>query len=191
MAVASAARTHTHPLPAAPVQPSNTMQASAASGLRGACSSCAPSAPLSPAAPIAARAPRAAVQAAAAAAGPMPALAPQIMVNSMAGKMGQAVATATRGAGLELVPFTLCAPDVAAQGRHMEFAGQQIELVGPDARDEAIAAIKAAYPRLIMVDYTVPDVIHEQAEFYIRHRTPFVMVRRATRRGAGRGGAGR
>ncbi len=25
------------------------------------------------------------------------------------------------------------------------------------------------------VDYTVPDVIHGMAEFYVRHRTPFVM----------------
>lgn len=31
------------------------------------------------------------------------------------------------------------------------------------------------YPNLIMVDYTVPDVIHSQAEFYMRHKTPFVM----------------
>jgi 4-hydroxy-tetrahydrodipicolinate reductase len=26
-----------------------------------------------------------------------------------------------------------------------------------------------------MVDYTVPDVIHSMAEFYMQHRTPFVM----------------
>jgi 4-hydroxy-tetrahydrodipicolinate reductase len=26
-----------------------------------------------------------------------------------------------------------------------------------------------------MVDYTVPDVVHEMAELYMRHRTPFVM----------------
>eukprot|EP00983_Pelagomonas_calceolata_P067012 1149315-Pelagomonas_calceolata.AAC.2 len=26
-----------------------------------------------------------------------------------------------------------------------------------------------------MVDYTVPDVIHSMADFYVKHRTPFVM----------------
>lgn len=31
------------------------------------------------------------------------------------------------------------------------------------------------YPNLVMVDYTVPDVIHSMADFYVRHRLPFVM----------------
>ncbi len=28
---------------------------------------------------------------------------------------------------------------------------------------------------LLQVDYTVPDVIHDQVDFYLRHRMPFVM----------------
>ena len=67
---------------------------------------------------------------------------PQIMVNSMVGKMGQAVADATRRAGLELVPYTLCASDMAAANKHLMVEGQKIELVGPETRDEAIGAIK-------------------------------------------------
>lgn len=35
--------------------------------------------------------------------------------------------------------------------------------------------VKQQHPSLIMVDYTLPDVIHEMAELYIKHRTPFVM----------------
>jgi len=35
--------------------------------------------------------------------------------------------------------------------------------------------VKQEYPSLIMVDYTVPDVIHDMVALYIRHQTPFVM----------------
>lgn len=40
--------------------------------------------------------------------------------------------------------------------------------------------VKQQYPNLVMVDYTLPDVIHDMANLYIKHKTPFVMgVRRA------------
>jgi len=67
---------------------------------------------------------------------------PQIMVNSMTGKMGQAVADATIKAGLELVPYTLCASEVAAKQKSLALNGQQIELLGPETRDEAMGSIK-------------------------------------------------
>jgi hypothetical protein len=35
--------------------------------------------------------------------------------------------------------------------------------------------VKQQHPSLIMVDYTVPQVIHEMVDLYIKHRTPFVM----------------
>lgn len=35
--------------------------------------------------------------------------------------------------------------------------------------------MKQQHPNLIMVDYTVPDVIHEMVDLYIKHKTPFVM----------------
>jgi 4-hydroxy-tetrahydrodipicolinate reductase len=38
-----------------------------------------------------------------------------------------------------------------------------------------IAQVKQQYPNLVMVDYTLPDVIHDMANLYIKHRTPFVM----------------
>jgi 4-hydroxy-tetrahydrodipicolinate reductase len=35
--------------------------------------------------------------------------------------------------------------------------------------------VKQQHPSLIMVDYTVPDVIHDMVDLYIKHKTPFVM----------------
>lgn len=101
---------------------------------------------------------------------------PQIMVNSVAGKMGTAVAEATLRAGLELVPYTLCATEVAnANKGGFKVAGVNVMPLSPEERDARIADIRAQYPNLVMVDYTVPDVIHAQADFYNRHKTPFVM----------------
>eukprot|EP00197_Chlamydomonas_leiostraca_P004297 CAMPEP_0202875542 /NCGR_PEP_ID=MMETSP1391-20130828/27486_1 /ASSEMBLY_ACC=CAM_ASM_000867 /TAXON_ID=1034604 /ORGANISM="Chlamydomonas leiostraca, Strain SAG 11-49" /LENGTH=286 /DNA_ID=CAMNT_0049557237 /DNA_START=166 /DNA_END=1026 /DNA_ORIENTATION=- len=100
---------------------------------------------------------------------------PQIMVNSVAGKMGQAVAEATLRAGFELVPYTLANAEVAARSKTIPVAGKQVEVVGPDRRDAVMAEVKSRYPQLVMVDYTVPDVVNEMASFYIKHKTPFVM----------------
>lgn len=100
---------------------------------------------------------------------------PQIMVNSVAGKMGQAVAEATVRAGLELVPYTLAAAEVVSRTKEVEVAGHKVQLVGPDTRDTLLPKLKQQYPQLVMVDYTVPDAIHEMAGLYIKHRTPFVM----------------
>ena len=100
---------------------------------------------------------------------------PVLMVNSCTGKMGTAVFEAATRAGLEPLPYTLCSRDDAAKAKSVQVAGRAVELVGPDGRDALIERLKAEHPTLIMVDYTVPDVIHEMADLYVRHRTPFVM----------------
>lgn len=100
---------------------------------------------------------------------------PQLMVNSCTGKMGRAVAEAALRAGLELVPYSLCGAAEAASSSSLDISGQQVQLVGPDKRDALIEQVKQQYPSLIMVDYTVPDVIHEMCDLYIKHKTPFVM----------------
>ncbi len=109
------------------------------------------------------------------------------MVNSLAGKMGQAVASAVLRAGLELVPYTLCAAEQAAAnptltasagGASSSGGGDvQVAAVGPGAEREALAEqLKQRYGRrLVVVDYTVPDVIHQMADYYVRHQLPFVM----------------
>ena len=101
---------------------------------------------------------------------------PVLMVNSCTGKMGTAVFEAATRAGLEPLPYTLCSRDDAAKAKSVQVADRAVELVGPDGRDALIARLQAEHSgRLIMVDYTVPDVIHEMADLYVRHRTPFVM----------------
>ncbi|KAL6755816.1 hypothetical protein V8C86DRAFT_1790414 [Haematococcus lacustris] len=102
------------------------------------------------------------------------AVKPQIMVNSCLGKMGQAVAEATLRAGLELVPYTLCPAEAAGAG-HVSVGDRQVKLVGPADQDALMDELRSRYPQLVVVDYTLPHVIHDMAAFYIKHRTPFVM----------------
>jgi 4-hydroxy-tetrahydrodipicolinate reductase len=66
---------------------------------------------------------------------------PAVMVNSCTGKMGRAVAEAAVRAGLDLVPFTLCGASEAAAGQAVEVAGKQLQLVGPDTRDNLIQEV--------------------------------------------------
>lgn len=103
------------------------------------------------------------------------AVKPQIMVNSVAGNMGKAVAEATLRAGFELVPYTLANSEVATVQKTIAVGGKQVETVGPERRDAVIAEVKQRYPQLVMVDYTMPDVVNEMASFYIKHKIPFVM----------------
>jgi 4-hydroxy-tetrahydrodipicolinate reductase len=102
----------------------------------------------------------------------MAAMKPQLMVNSCTGKMGQAVAEAALRAGIEIVPYTLCGP---GETRPVSVQGIDIELLDPSRRDEVLPKLKAQYPRLMMVDYTLPDAIHSMVDFYVKHQTPFVM----------------
>lgn len=66
---------------------------------------------------------------------------PTLMVNSCCGKMGRAVAEAAVRAGLPLVPYTLCGAAEAAANSSIEVAGTQMQLVGPDTRDQVIEKV--------------------------------------------------
>ncbi len=44
----------------------------------------------------------------------------------------------------------------------MEVQGRQVQLVEPGARDQLLQDLKAKHPNLVIVDYTLPHVIHDQ-----------------------------
>lgn len=96
----------------------------------------------------------------------------KIMVNGLPGNMAARVAAHTLAdKRFELVPFSLTGPEIAE--KQYTVSGSPITLIHPDHRDESIEELTGS--RLIAVDYTHPDAVNVNADFYCRHAFPFVM----------------
>eukprot|EP00891_Asterochloris_glomerata_P004363 jgi/Astpho2/4363/e_gw1.00066.17.1_t len=96
------------------------------------------------------------------------------MVNACTGKMGHATAEAVVKAGLQLIPYSFTGRSNAAVG-NVGVEGIPVELVLKSERQEAMERIKAEYPNLIMIDYTLPQSVNDNGSFYARNGIPFVM----------------
>ncbi|KAK4492666.1 hypothetical protein RD792_003486 [Penstemon davidsonii] len=96
-----------------------------------------------------------------------------IMVNGCTGKMGRAVLEAAISAGLDPVPVALGRPGDA--GKIVDVGGKQIEVQGPSQRESFLSSVIKEYPNLIVVDYTVPSSVNENAALYSKVGVPFVM----------------
>lgn len=79
-------------------------------------------------------------------------------VNGCTGKMGKAVIQAAISAGLHLVPVAFSCEEES--GQTVEVCGKEIKLHGPSRRENILASVVDEYPNLIVVDYTVPDVVN-------------------------------
>jgi len=90
-----------------------------------------------------------------------------VMVNGMPGKMAQIVAEVCARRKFNVVPFSLTGENLA------EFNG--FALLGLAERENKIGQILEKYPNLIAVDYTHPNAVNGNAEFYVKHKIPFVM----------------
>ncbi|KAL8100599.1 putative 4-hydroxy-tetrahydrodipicolinate reductase 2, chloroplastic [Apium graveolens] len=96
-----------------------------------------------------------------------------IMVNSCTGKMGKSVIEAAMNAGLDPLPVSFaCEED---SGKIIEVGGKDFELYGPSNRENVLAKVFDENPGLIVVDYTVPMAVNDNAELYCKLGVPFVM----------------
>ena len=89
--------------------------------------------------------------------------------------MGHATAEAVLRAGLTLVPFSFTGSSEAVAVGNVAVSGYPVELIGPEARQRALEDVKAAYPGLVVVDYTLPTAVNDNALFYCENGVPFVM----------------
>ncbi|EPS68993.1 hypothetical protein M569_05773, partial [Genlisea aurea] len=94
-------------------------------------------------------------------------------VNGCHGKMGKAVLEAAIAAGLNPVPVALCGPKDS--GKILDFVGKLVELHGPADREFILSSTFEEYPNLIVVDYTVPEAVNDNAALYCKLGVPFVM----------------
>jgi len=97
---------------------------------------------------------------------------PPILVNSTAGKMGFATAESVVYAGLDLVPVSFAALNSKEQ---VDVEGVPVDVYPIEERESVIRDVKKRYPELIVIDFTLPDAVNSNAEFYIQNNIPFVM----------------
>ncbi|XP_050945499.1 4-hydroxy-tetrahydrodipicolinate reductase 2, chloroplastic-like isoform X1 [Cucumis melo] len=96
-----------------------------------------------------------------------------IMVNGCSGKMGQAVIKAADSAGVNVVPVSF--GSLEESGQTIQASGKDILVHGPLDRENVLASVFDEYPNLIVVDYTVPSAVNDNAELYCKVGVPFVM----------------
>nr|POF10415.1 4-hydroxy-tetrahydrodipicolinate reductase 1, chloroplastic [Quercus suber] len=96
-----------------------------------------------------------------------------IMVNGCSGKMGKAVIKAADSAGLNIVPLSF--GSAVENGKTVQVCGKDILIHGPDDRENVLASVFDEHPNLVVVDYTVPTAVNDNAELYCKVGVPFVM----------------
>ncbi|KAH9326696.1 hypothetical protein KI387_006874 [Taxus chinensis] len=96
-----------------------------------------------------------------------------VMVNGCAGNMGRAVAEAALSAGLQLVPLSLTSPNLRHQ--RVQIGEVEVDVRSASEKDAVFDSVLNKYPDVVVVDYTVPSAVNENAEFYCRIGVPFVM----------------
>lgn len=96
-----------------------------------------------------------------------------IMVNSCTGKMGKSVIEAAFAAGLDPVPVSFSRQENS--GKTIEIEGKEFQLHGPSERENILASVLEEYPGLIVVDYSTPTAVNDNAELYCKLGVPFVM----------------
>eukprot|EP00242_Pyramimonas_sp_CCMP2087_P000183 CAMPEP_0198228952 /NCGR_PEP_ID=MMETSP1445-20131203/113869_1 /TAXON_ID=36898 /ORGANISM="Pyramimonas sp., Strain CCMP2087" /LENGTH=288 /DNA_ID=CAMNT_0043909389 /DNA_START=273 /DNA_END=1139 /DNA_ORIENTATION=+ len=95
-----------------------------------------------------------------------------LLVNDVAGKMGTAVAEAAQAKGVKVAPYSLTGPK-----REPKTVGDvTVEFFDMSCdRDAVMQRMKKEFPKLMVIDYTIPDCVNSNAELYIKHGVPFVM----------------
>ncbi|XP_062176808.1 4-hydroxy-tetrahydrodipicolinate reductase 1, chloroplastic-like [Alnus glutinosa] len=96
-----------------------------------------------------------------------------IMVNGCTGKMGMAVIKAADSAGVNVVPVSFGSAEES--GQTLQVHGKDIVVHGPADRENVLASVFNEHPNLIVVDYTVPSAVNDNAELYCKVGVPFVM----------------
>jgi 4-hydroxy-tetrahydrodipicolinate reductase len=96
------------------------------------------------------------------------------MINGLPGKVAAVVARhVLADPRFRFIPCSLTGPEIRQDEDRVE--GAAVRLVRPDARESALAELRAAHGSFLSVDYTHPTAVNANAEFYCRRGLPFVM----------------
>ncbi len=97
-----------------------------------------------------------------------------VMINGLPGNVAQVIAQHTLAdERFTVLPYSLTGPEI--DFAHCHINETAIELIKPEHREQRLVEIKSAVGDFITIDFTHPTAVNENAEFYCRHRLPFVM----------------
>lgn len=97
-----------------------------------------------------------------------------IMVNGLPGNVARKMAAfAHTNSKFNLVPYSLTGQDIEEDS--ILFDTKEVKLIKPDERSQVIETIKKHFGQFIVIDYTHPTAVNDNALFYIKCKTPFVM----------------
>ena len=98
----------------------------------------------------------------------------KVMINGLPGNVAQVIAQHTLAdERFTVLPYSLTGPEI--DFAHCHINETAIELIKPEHKDQRLAEITSAEGDFITIDFTHPTAVNENAEFYCRHRLPFVM----------------
>jgi len=98
----------------------------------------------------------------------------KVMVNGIPGNMAVIFARhVSADDRFTLVPWSLTGPEIEAAEHKVEAI--PIRLVKPAEREQVIGDLVHKEGTFFSVDYTHPSAVNANAEFYCKHRLPFVM----------------
>jgi 4-hydroxy-tetrahydrodipicolinate reductase len=97
-----------------------------------------------------------------------------VMVNGLPGKVAGVVARHVRSdPRFRLIPCSFTGPEI--QETEVIVEGSDVRLLKPDGREAALPELRQTHGSFLSADYTHPGAVNVNAEFYCRHRLPFVM----------------
>lgn len=97
-----------------------------------------------------------------------------VMVNGLPGNVALIIAEhVMANERLNLIPYSLTGPEIEQPDHKVGEA--IVKLVRPEARDQVIAEVRSSFGAFLSVDFTHPTAVNSNADFYCRHRLPFVM----------------
>ncbi|MFO7839059.1 MAG: dihydrodipicolinate reductase [Desulfosalsimonadaceae bacterium] len=98
----------------------------------------------------------------------------KLMVNGLPGKVATVIARhAISDSSVDFISRSFTGPEIDADSVMLE--NTPVRLVRPEDRDSAVSALKSEEGPFMAVDFTLPDAVNENAEFYCRHQIPFIM----------------
>ena len=97
-----------------------------------------------------------------------------VMVNGIPGKVAGVVARhVLADPRFTLIPCSFTGPEIQESEHRVEDI--RVRLFRPDEREAALAELLRTQAAFLSVDYTHPTAVNANAEFYCRHRLPFVL----------------